>query len=201
MNLGRVDVALCSTCGSTDIRQDEDVLDTWFSSGLWPFSTLGWPEETPDYKYFYPTTYMETGYDILFFWVARMIMMGIEFTGQAPFHTVYLHGLVRDEIGRKISKTTGNVIDPLLLMDEFGTDALRFTMLVGSTPGNDTNVGPKKVEANRNFANKIWNVGRFVINAIASLSDDGSHATDNGESSNVNRQTWTLADSWIWARL
>jgi valyl-tRNA synthetase len=102
---------------------------------------------------------METGYDILFFWVARMIMMGLEFTGQIPFHTVYLNGIVRDEVGRKISKTLGNVIDPLVLMDEFGTDALRFTMLVGSTPGNDTNVGPKKVEANRNFANKIWNVG------------------------------------------
>jgi len=194
MTVTREDPTQCGTCGSKDIHQDEDVLDTWFSSGLWPFSTLGWPDETPDYKYFYPTTYMETGYDILFFWVARMIMMGLEFTGQVPFHTVYLHGLVRDEIGRKISKTTGNVIDPLVLMDEFGTDALRFTMLVGSTPGNDTNVGPKKVEANRNFANKIWNVGRFVINAIDSLPDDGP-------SSIVNGQEYTLADSWIWARL
>jgi len=189
MTVAREDPTQCATCGSTDIHQDEDVLDTWFSSGLWPFSTLGWPEETPDYKYFYPTTYMETGYDILFFWVARMIMMGIEFTGQAPFHTVYLHGLVRDEIGRKISKTTGNVIDPLLLMDEFGTDALRFTMLVGSTPGNDTNVGSKKVESNRNFANKIWNVGRFVISAIGAQTS----AETMGE--------YTLADSWIWARL
>jgi valyl-tRNA synthetase len=194
MTVTREDPTQCGTCGSRDIHQDEDVLDTWFSSGLWPFSTLGWPDETPDYKYFYPTTYMETGYDILFFWVARMIMMGLEFTGEVPFHTVYLHGLVRDEIGRKISKTTGNVIDPLVLMDEFGTDALRFTMLVGSTPGNDTNVGPKKVEANRNFANKIWNVGRFVINAIDSLPDDGP-------SSIVNGQEYTLADSWIWARL
>ena len=189
MTVGREDPTECATCGSTEIHQDEDVLDTWFSSGLWPFSTLGWPDETPDYKYFYPTTYMETGYDILFFWVARMIMMGLEFTGQVPFHTVYLHGLVRDEIGRKISKTTGNVIDPLVLMDEFGTDALRFTMLVGSTPGNDTNVGPKKVEANRNFANKIWNVGRFVITAIESQQS----ADTLGD--------YTLADSWIWARL
>jgi valyl-tRNA synthetase len=106
MTVAREDPTQCATCGSTEIHQDEDVLDTWFSSGLWPFSTLGWPDETPDYKYFYPTTYMETGYDILFFWVARMIMMGLEFTGQVPFHTVYLHGLVRDEIGRKISKTT-----------------------------------------------------------------------------------------------
>ena len=200
MTVARADPAQCATCGSTEIHQDEDVLDTWFSSGLWPFSTLGWPDETPDYKYFYPTSYMETGYDILFFWVARMIMMGLEFTGQVPFHTVYLHGLVRDEIGRKISKTTGNVIDPLVLMDEFGTDALRFTMLVGSTPGNDTNVGPKKVEANRNFANKIWNVGRFVINAIASL-DHGQSTMDNGQASALDRQNWSLADSWIQARL
>jgi valyl-tRNA synthetase len=200
MTTAREDPTQCATCGSKEITQDEDVLDTWFSSGLWPFSTLGWPDETPDYKYFYPTTYMETGYDILFFWVARMIMLGLEFTGQVPFHTVYLHGLVRDELGRKISKTTGNVIDPLVLMDEFGTDALRFTMLVGSTPGNDTNVGPKKVESNRNFANKIWNVGRFVISAIASL-DDGPQTTDHGQSSIVNRRNWTLADSWIWARL
>ena len=189
MTATREDPTQCGTCGSQDIHQDEDVLDTWFSSGLWPFSTLGWPDETPDYKYFYPTTYMETGYDILFFWVARMIMMGLEFTGEVPFHTVYLHGLVRDEIGRKISKTTGNVIDPLVLMDEFGTDALRFTMLVGSTPGNDTNVGPKKVESNRNFANKIWNVGRFVISAISN-QQSGDQLGD-----------YTLADSWIWARL
>ena len=197
MTVAREDPTQCSTCGSQEIDQDEDVLDTWFSSGLWPFSTLGWPDETPDYKYFYPTTYMETGYDILFFWVARMIMMGLEFTEKVPFHPVYLHGLVRDELGRKISKTTGNVIDPLVLMDEFGTDALRFTMLVGSTPGNDTNVGPKKVEANRNFANKIWNVGRFVMAAIASLGDDGRQTVDGSQSS----ATWTLADSWIWARL
>ena len=188
MTVTRADPTQCGTCGSKEIHQDEDVLDTWFSSGLWPFSTLGWPDETPDYKYFYPTTYMETGYDILFFWVARMIMMGLEFTGQVPFHTVYLHGLVRDEIGRKISKTTGNVIDPLVLMNEFGTDALRFTMLVGSTPGNDTNVGPKKVESNRNFANKIWNVGRFVISAISS------------QQSADKLNDYTLADSWIWAK-
>ena len=195
MTVAREDPTQCATCGSTEIHQDEDVLDTWFSSGLWPFSTLGWPDETPDYKYFYPTTYMETGYDILFFWVARMIMMGLEFTGQVPFHTVYLHGLVRDELGRKISKTTGNVIDPLVLMDEFGTDALRFTMLVGSTPGNDTNVGPKKVEANRNFANKIWNVGRFVINAIEGIGDQKLETNLQSPVSN-----YTLADSWIWAR-
>ena len=189
MTCTREDPTECGTCGSKDIHQDDDVLDTWFSSGLWPFSTLGWPDETPDYKYFYPTSYMETGYDILFFWVARMIMSGLEYTGRIPFHTVYLHGLVRDEMGQKISKTKGNVIDPLLLMDEFGTDALRFTILVGSTPGNDTNVGPKKVESNRNFANKLWNVGRFVINAIG-MHQDGDTLGD-----------YTLADSWIWAKL
>ena len=193
MTATREDPTECATCASKEIHQDEDVLDTWFSSGLWPFSTLGWPEETPDYKYFYPTTYMETGYDILFFWVARMIMMGLEFTGQVPFRTVYLHGLVRDEHGRKISKTLGNVIDPLVLIDEFGTDALRFTMLVGSTPGHDTNVGPKKVEANRNFANKIWNVGRFVIHAINTMP--------RAERSVSEDEVWSLADSWIWARL
>jgi valyl-tRNA synthetase len=199
MTTGREDPTQCATCGSKEIRQDEDVLDTWFSSGLWPFSTLGWPEETPDYKYFYPTSYMETGYDILFFWVARMIMMGLEFTGEAPFHTVYLHGLVRDEIGRKMSKTTGNVIDPLIVMDQFGTDALRFTLLVGSTPGNDTNVGLKKVEANRNFANKLWNAGRFVISAISSLTPPSAPLSHVGRGD--GGEGYTLADSWIWARL
>lgn len=198
MTVAREDPTECATCGSKEIRQDEDVLDTWFSSGLWPFSTLGWPDETPDYKYFYPTSYMETGYDILFFWVARMIMSGLEYTGQIPFHTVYLHGLVRDEQGQKISKTKGNVIDPLTLMDEFGTDALRFNILVGSTPGNDTNVGPKKVEANRNFVNKIWNMGRFVISAIDSLTPDSP--LPEGEGLGV-RGDYTLADSWIWAKL
>jgi valyl-tRNA synthetase len=172
------------------LNQDPDVLDTWFSSGLWPFSTLGWPEDTPDMRYFYPTTIMETGYDILFFWVARMIMDGLEFVGEVPFRTVYLHGLIRDEHGRKMSKTGGNVIDPLVVMDEMGTDALRFTLLVGSTPGNDTNLSIKKVEANRNFANKIWNAGRFVISALEQtpLAPEADAA-------------WTLADSWIWARL
>jgi valyl-tRNA synthetase len=186
----REDPAQCSHCGSTKIEQDADVLDTWFSSGLWPFSTLGWPEQTPDLKYFYPTSYMETGYDILFFWVARMIMSGLEFTEQAPFHTVYLHGLIRDEHGQKMSKTKGNVIDPLIVMDDFGTDALRFTLLVGSTPGKDSNLSLKKVEANRNFANKLWNAGRFVINAISAQDASREEAAE-----------WTLADSWIWARM
>jgi valyl-tRNA synthetase len=187
----RADPTHCGHCGSINLHQDPDVLDTWFSSGLWPFSTLGWPEETPDYKYFYPTTMMETGYDILFFWVARMIMDGLEFTGQVPFSSVYLHGLIRDEFGVKMSKSKGNAADPLPVMDEYGTDALRFTLLVGSTPGNDTNLSLKKVEGNRNFANKIWNAGRFVVSAI-STSQIPKPSTEI---------TWSLADSWIWARL
>jgi valyl-tRNA synthetase len=190
MIVSRTDPTTCPHCGSTQIEQDPDVLDTWFSSGLWPFSTLGWPEQTPDLKYFYPTSVLETGYDILFFWVARMIMDGIEFAGEPPFHTVYLHGLIRDEHGHKMSKTKGNVIDPLIVMDELGTDALRFTLLVGSTPGNDMNLSVKKVEANRNFANKIWNAGRFVLTAL-----------DQAPSTAEKDPEWTMADSWIWARL
>ena len=147
---------------------------------MWPFSTLGWPEKNPDLDYFYPTAVMETGYDILFFWVARMIMLGIEFTGKPPFHTVYLHGLIRDEHGQKMSKTKGNVIDPLGVMNEMGTDALRFTLLVGSTPGNDANLSLKKVEANRNFANKIWNVGRFIIGTVEDAPKDQQVAELNG---------------------
>jgi valyl-tRNA synthetase len=190
MIVARQDPTECPKCKSSKLHQDSDVLDTWFSSGLWPFSTLGWPEKTPDLDYFYPTSVLETGYDILFFWVARMIMDGLEFTGKIPFDTVYLHGLIRDEHGQKMSKTKGNVIDPLGVMDELGTDALRFTLLVGSTPGNDMNLSVKKVEANRNFANKIWNAGRFVIGAV-----------DNAPEAAQGAPEWTLADSWIWARL
>jgi valyl-tRNA synthetase len=198
--VAREDPTECAHCGSKNIQQDPDVLDTWFSSGLWPFSTLGWPEETPDYKYFYPTSYMETGYDILFFWVARMIMMGLEFTEEVPFHTVYLHGLIRDEIGRKMSKTYGNVIDPLNVMDELGTDALRFTLLVGSTPGNDMNLAVSRVEANRNFANKVWNAGRFVISAVSSQAVPAP-PPGPGQSAVSKKAEFTLADSWIWAKL
>lgn len=190
MTVAREDPTHCAHCQSAKIEQDPDVLDTWFSSGLWPFSTLGWPESTPDYMYFYPTSTMETGYDILFFWVARMIMMGLEFTGKIPFDTIYLHGLIRDAEGRKMSKSYGNVIDPLEVMNEMGTDALRFSLLVGSTPGNDLNLSLKKVEANRNFANKIWNAGRFVITAISQSPHQPQAEAQ-----------WTLADSWIWARL
>ena len=173
------------------LEQDPDVLDTWFSSGLWPFSTLGWPDDTPDLRYFYPTSVLETGYDILFFWVARMIMSGLEYTGQAPFHTVYLHGLVRDEHGRKMSKTLGNVIDPRNVMDDYGTDALRFTLLTSGTPGNDLNLSLSRVESNCNFANKIWNITRFIV---TNLPPDFRRDDGRGTAA-------SLADRWILARL
>ncbi|MDX1438051.1 MAG: valine--tRNA ligase, partial [Anaerolineales bacterium] len=188
--VAREDPTVCPACNAPDPEQDPDVLDTWFSSGLWPFSTLGWPDQTPDLRYFYPTSMMETGYDILFFWVARMIMFGLEFTGEAPFHTVYLHGLIRDESGRKMSKSFGNVIDPSELMEEYGTDALRFTLLVGSTPGNDMNLSVSKVAGNRNFANKIWNAARFTLRSIPQAPEK-----PDGE------PEWTRADSWIWAQV
>jgi valyl-tRNA synthetase len=190
LTVTRTDPTTCSNCGSSHIDQDPDVLDTWFSSALWPFSTLGWPVETPDYRYFYPTTMMETAYDILFFWVARMIMFGLEFTGDIPFNQIYLHGLVRDERGRKMSKSNDNVVDPLLVMEKMGTDALRFTLLVGSTPGKDSNLSASQVEPNRNFVNKIWNASRFIFTNLQKIEAPASTEPD-----------WTLADSWIWARV
>lgn len=156
----------CQHCGSADIFQDPDVLDTWFSSALWPHSTLGWPDDTEDFCYFYPTSVMETGYDILFFWVARMIMMGLEDTGDIPFRVVYLHGLIRDEKGEKMSKMRGNVLNPTELIDQYGTDALRFAITVGTAPGNDVNLGKDRLEAGRNFANKLWNAARFVFSSL-----------------------------------
>jgi len=177
----------CNHCGSTNIEQDPDVLDTWFSSALWPFSTLGWPDETPDLAYFYPTSVMETGYDIIFFWVARMIMMGLEDTGQVPFRTVYLHGLVRDEKGEKMSKSKGNVVDPLVVMERYGTDALRFTLSTGSTPGNDMKLSPDRLVASRNFANKLWNASRFVLLVLEENRPTGGQLS--------------LADRWIVSRL
>ena len=186
------DPTACSSCGSGDIHQDSDVLDTWFSSGLWPHSTLGWPDATEDLDYFYPTSVMETGHDILFFWVARMIMLGVENTGKAPFHTVYLSGLIRDVEGVKMSKTRGNVVDPIEAIETYGADSLRFAVTVGAAPGNDTRLGPAKLEAARNFANKIWNASRFVLH---SLQDSGGGA---GWSRPVPR---TLEDRWVLSRL
>ena len=151
--------------GADTLQQDPDIFDTWFSSGLWPFSTLGWPDETPDLATYYPTSVMETGYDIIFFWVARMMMLGLELTGEAPFHTVYLSGLIRDPEGQKMSKTKGNVVDPLGVIDETGADALRFALIHGATPGNDQRFGEARLEHARNFANKLWNATRFVVGA------------------------------------
>ena len=157
----------CEVCGrmSAELIQEPDIFDTWFSSGLWPFSTLGWPDDSADMRRYYPTSVMETAYDIIFFWVARMMMLGIHLTGEVPFHTVYLSGLVRDPYGQKMSKTKGNVVDPLVTIDEFSADALRFALIQGTTPGNDTRLGRPKIENARNFANKLWNAARFVLGA------------------------------------
>ncbi|MBE6966578.1 MAG: valine--tRNA ligase, partial [Ruminococcaceae bacterium] len=163
VNVSREDPTKCAKCGSTHLRQEEDVLDTWFSSALWPFSTLGWPEKTPELDYFYPTSVMVTGYDIIFFWVARMIFSGMEHLKLEPFKTVFIHGIVRDALGRKMSKSLNNGVDPLEVIEEYGADALRFTLITGNSPGNDTRFIPERVEANRNFANKIWNASRFVM--------------------------------------
>jgi valyl-tRNA synthetase len=185
------DAKTCSGCGSANIEQDPDVLDTWFSSALWPHSTLGWPEDTEDLRYFYPTTVMETGYDILFFWVARMIMMGLEDTGDIPFSTVYLHGLVRDEKGEKMSKVRGNVLNPLDTLEQYGTDALRFALSTGTAPGNDIKLTPSRLEAGRNFANKLWNATRFIIGSIK--ADEASPE--------IEPEQLALEDRWILSRL
>jgi valyl-tRNA synthetase len=167
--------AACEVCGrpAADLQQDPDIFDTWFSSGLWPWSTLGWPDDTPDYRRYYPTSVMETGYDIIFFWVARMMMLGLHLTEREPFHTVYLSGLIRDPLGQKMSKTKGNVVDPLGIIDESGADALRFALIHGATPGKDQRFGAAKLENARNFANKLWNAARYVVGARpATIVDD-----------------------------
>ena len=182
----------CTKCGSARLERDPDVLDTWFSSALWPHSTLGWPDQTEDLAYFYPGTVLETGHDILFFWVARMVMMGLENTGQIPFETVYLHGLVRDPEGVKMSKSKGNVMDPLDLIDLYGADALRFALTGGNSPGNDMRLNEQKMEASRNFANKLWNAARFVMSNLDDRAGmDGWH-----DPKPVHRQ-----DRWILSRL
>ena len=188
------DPSQCVECGSDNLEQDPDVLDTWFSSGLWPFSTLGWPEDTPDFRYYYPTSVLETGYDILFFWVARMIMLGLEFTGQVPFDTVYLHGLVRNEQGQKISKSLPDAekYDPLNVIQEYGCDALRFALVTSSTPGNDAKLAPSRIEAARNFANKIWNATRFVLTSLGMIIQSGQGTWDLA--------TQSLMDKWIISR-
>ena len=192
-NVGREDPTVCGKCGSGRLTQDPDVLDTWFSSGLWPFSTLGWPDDTADLRYFYPTNVMETGYDIIFFWVARMIMLGMVCMDEVPFRQVYMHGLMRDEKGQKISKSKGNVADVLEVIDEYGADALRFTILTGSSPGNDMKLAKDKLEGSRNFVNKLWNAARFVV---STAREDYASAMATAP----DQLRLTLADRWIQSR-
>ncbi len=188
MIVSREDPDTCPKCGGKHLHQDEDVLDTWFSSALWPFSTLGWPDQTEDLKYFYPTTMLVTGYDIIFFWVARMIFSGIENMGETPFETVLIHGLVRDELGRKMSKSLGNGVDPLEVVEEYGADALRFSLVMGVSPGNDTRYSKDRVESARNFANKVWNASRFVLMNVSERKSFDASKLD-------------IADQWILSRL
>ena len=184
--VSRDEPTVCPKCTGTHLSQDEDTLDTWFSSALWPFSTLGWPEETPEYKYFYPTNTLVTGYDIIFFWVARMIFSGLAYTDKVPFDTVLFHGIVRDSQGRKMSKSLGNGIDPLVEIERYGADALRFTLATGNSPGNDMRYSPERVEASRNFANKIWNAARFVLMNL-----------DENEPAPYIPEDLALEDKWI----
>ncbi|MCR4435487.1 MAG: valine--tRNA ligase [Clostridiales bacterium] len=182
---------VCPKCGSTRIEQDPDTLDTWFSSALWPFSTLGWPDMTEDLKYFYPTDVLVTAYDIIFFWVARMIFSGVEHMGREPFKYVFIHGIVRDAQGRKMSKSLGNGIDPLEIIEQYGADALRFALTIGNSPGNDLRFSIEKVEASRNFANKIWNASRFVL----------MNFDENPDFSKADESRFTMADRWILSRV
>ena len=180
----------CSKCGSANITQDEDTLDTWFSSALWPFSTLGWPDKTPEYDYFYPTSVLVTGYDIIFFWVIRMVFSALEQTGKSPFKHVLIHGLVRDDQGRKMSKSLGNGIDPLEVIDKYGADALRLTLITGNAPGNDMRFYWERVENSRNFANKIWNATRFIMMNM-----------EKADFSQVKLSDLTIADRWILSKV
>ncbi len=189
MSASRTDLEKCPKCGSTHIHQDEDALDTWFSSALWPFSTLGWPDNTELLKQFYPTSVLVTGYDIIFFWVARMLIMGMEFMKEIPFEKVFIHGLVRDSQGRKMSKSLGNGIDPLEVIEKYGADTLRFMLITGNTPGNDMRFYWERVEGTRNFANKIWNASRFALMNMEGYDKDAELAP------------YTLADKWILSRL
>lgn len=191
ITVSRTEPGECPKCHSKKIRQDEDVLDTWFSSALWPFSTLGWPDVTEDLKYFYPTSVLVTGYDIIFFWVARMIFSGLEQMGKEPFKYVLIHGLVRDSLGRKMSKSLGNGIDPLDVIDKYGTDALRYALTIGTSPGNDMRFSEEKLEASRNFANKIWNAFRFVM----------MNFDEDIDFSKVDENNYTVADKWILSRI
>ncbi len=192
MTVSKEDISVCPKCGAP-VRQEEDVLDTWFSSALWPFSTMGWPEKTDDLARYYPTSVLVTGYDIIFFWVARMIFSGMEHMGEKPFSTVFIHGLVRDAQGRKMSKSLGNGIDPLKVIEEYGADALRFALATGNAPGNDMRFSDEKIEAARNFANKLWNASRFVLMNLTEEDEELLKAPEDSE--------LTIEDKWILARL
>ncbi|MCL2125903.1 MAG: valine--tRNA ligase [Oscillospiraceae bacterium] len=212
MTVSRDDPDKCEKCGSSDIERDPDVLDTWFSSALWPFSTLGWPDKTPDLDYFYPTDVLVTGYDIIFFWVARMIFSGVEHMNKTPFHTVFINGLIRDSEGRKMSKSLGNGVDPIDIIEAYGADALRFNIITGNSPGNDIRFYPEKCEAMRNFANKIWNASRFVmmnitdapVDAAALGSVDPKKPAANADDSSrlaALPDKLELEDKWILSKL
>ncbi len=190
ITVSKENVCTCPKCGSNNMKQDLDTLDTWFSSALWPFSTLGWPNKTEEMDYFFPTDVLVTGYDIIFFWVIRMVFSSIEQTGKLPFHTVLFHGLVRDDQGRKMSKSLGNGIDPLGVIDKYGADALRFTLITGNAPGNDMRFYWERVEASRNFANKVWNASRFIMMNI-----------EKADVKDVDLNTLTLADRWILSKV
>ena len=190
ITVSRDEVCKCSKCGSNNIKQDEDTLDTWFSSALWPFSTLGWPDKTEEMDYFFPTDVLVTGYDIIFFWVIRMVFSSLEQTGELPFHTVLFHGLVRDDQGRKMSKSLGNGIDPLEVIEKYGADALRFTLITGNAPGNDMRFYWERVEASRNFANKVWNASRFIMMNM-----------EKAKLSETAPSNLTLADRWILSKV
>ena len=187
--------SVCPKCGCTHFTQDRDTLDTWFSSALWPFSTLGWPEKTEELDYFYPTDVLVTGYDIIFFWVIRMVFSGYEQTGKAPFHTVLIHGLVRDSQGRKMSKSLGNGIDPLEVIDKYGADALRLTLITGNAPGNDMRFYWERVESSRNFANKVWNASRFMLMNFEQAAEKGISIDG------VSLADLTQADKWILSKM
>ena len=189
-SVSRTDLTECPHCHSKHIHQDEDVLDTWFSSGLWPFETMGWPNETEELKHFYPTATLVTGYDIIFFWVARMVMMGLEFGKDIPFHHVFIHGLVRDSQGRKMSKSLGNGIDPVEVIEKYGADTLRFMLITGNTPGNDMRFYWERVEGARNFANKIWNASRYMLMNLEGFDKSFKPAEED----------YTLSDKWILSR-
>lgn len=190
ITVSKESVCICPKCGSSNMKQDSDTLDTWFSSALWPFSTLGWPEKTEEMDYFFPTDVLVTGYDIIFFWVIRMVFSSLEQTGKLPFHTVLFHGLVRDDQGRKMSKSLGNGIDPLEVIDKYGADALRFTLITGNAPGNDMRFYWERVEASRNFANKVWNASRFIMMNI-----------EKADVADVDLGKLTLADRWILSKV